>query len=106
MSLLDAADRAAMLEAVGDQAVCATGTVTVSFFAPGQRVDMFEGSVLVTDPSALIATADIEAHNLTGGADGSLITIDGRQYQIRSIVPDGDGFSMLELRESDQPPWE
>ena len=97
--MFDAADIAVMLDAVGEPATTAHGPLAVSFFAPGQQIDVFDGAFTVTDPTALVSSADIPVHNLVGDPDGTVITISGKQYQIRTIVPEGDGFSLLEMRE-------
>lgn len=100
MSLLDADDRQAMVEAVGEVATTDAGTMYVAFAEPGQVIDLQEAQVLVTEPTALGVNVDIDAQGLTGDPNPSNISILGKAYKIKEIVPDGDGFSVMGLRDA------
>ncbi len=91
-----AADKAAMLGAVGDEAVVTGGLIRVQFAAPGQVLDGL-GGVIATSPTALADAADVATYDLVGGENGSAITIDTVDYVILAIVPEGNGFSTLTL---------
>lgn len=89
-------DKAAMLDALGDDAVVAGGIPRVLFQAPGEVLDGI-GGVITTNPTAVIADGDVTTYGLVGGENGSGIAIDTVEYAILAIVPDGDGFSTLTL---------
>lgn len=91
-----AADKAAMLEALGEDAVVTGGLIKVLFAAPGQVLDGL-GGVITTNPTALADAADVATYGLVGGETGSDIMIAAVDYVILAIVPDGDGFSTLTL---------
>lgn len=97
--MLTAADRTAMLEATGEEATSLLGVIQLVFSEPGQTIETLDGRLLASEPGALVSTADIASHYLVGDPDGSVLTIRGLRYEIKTIIPDGDGFAALELRE-------
>ena len=93
-----AADTAAMLEALGETAPVISGSLQVVFQAPAQVLDGL-GGLLVTDPTATASSAELAALEIEAGEFGSEITIDGTDYKILAITPDGSGFSTVTLEE-------
>lgn len=89
------ADKAAMLDAVGDDATCTAGPLRVVFQAPGSVFPGVSPGLVVSEPTALAAVADLEALAIV---DGTELTIDGRVYAVVSPpLPDGSGFATLTL---------
>lgn len=94
-----AADIAAMLDAVGDDAILGVTPIKVDFQAAG-RIEEIEGmSVIVSTPGCLASTAQLATLEALGGPGGDTITIDSTDYRIISITDQGDGFSALALEE-------
>jgi len=90
-----AADMQAMLDALGEPATTLAGSLVVVFQAPGSVFPGASPGIVVSEPTALAAVADIVA---LGIDDGSDLAIDGRNYQVVAPpLPDGSGFATLTL---------
>lgn len=90
-----AADKATMLDAVGEDATCTAGTLRVVFNAPGSVFGGASAGIVVSEPTALASVADLTALAVV---DGTELTIDGLIYQVVSPpLPDGAGFATLTL---------
>jgi len=67
-------------------------TISVIFDEPTQVENAATGEIEMTIPSAQAATSDI-----TGTTHGDVLEIDGTEYEVLAILPDGLGMSRLEL---------
>jgi hypothetical protein len=91
-----AAQQADMLDAVGVAITIGGATIQGDFQAPGEVLDQFE-ELIVTRPTVLFSGYDVAALSIVGGEFGTAMTIDGMDYVVLSIVPDGSGFYMATL---------
>ncbi|MDD3814428.1 MAG: hypothetical protein PHZ02_07255 [Desulfocapsaceae bacterium] len=80
----------------GDEASVSAGSLRVMFRAPGQVLENF-GGLIVDDPTALASDQHVAAYGITGGEYGTTITINGVDYRVLAIVPNGFGISLLTL---------
>lgn len=103
MSIESAADRAVFLSAA-DFGIAATyrsaanlsirSTINGIFDAAHLSVDVSSGvAVSSTNPIFTCRTTDLTS----GGTEGDRLTIDGIDYLVRDVQPDGTGMTVLEL---------
>lgn len=90
-------DIAAFLEALGDDAVIGPFSFKVDFHGPFESVDYRSGEIVSSDPFALADPVDVATIGITGGDNGSVIAVMGRDYRVTAIEPDEAGFSILYL---------
>jgi len=90
--------QAEMLAAVGVAITIGGSTIQGDFQAPGEVLDQFE-ELIVTRPTVLFSGYDVAALSIVGGEFGTAMTIDGMNYVVLSIVPDGSGFYMATLEQ-------
>lgn len=85
-----AADRAALLADFGVSAVSGASSLTVLYFAPYADA----GEMAGYKPSALARTADVSSAGISFGSE---IMIDGAEFAVRGLEPDGLGMTTLVL---------
>jgi len=95
--MLTLQDRAALLAAFGESIQIDGQTLTAVVELAGVIVDPYSGGPGVESaaPAVTIAEADAPA----GLAHGMAATVRGVAYKVRGILPDGEGFTRLELVE-------
>lgn len=94
----DSEDRAAILEAHGeDVAVPGGDAISGIYRAPSRIYDETGIGYVQTMPEVKVDSADLATHGIEAGANGTLLTVRGQAYQVTAIAPDGTGFSMLTL---------
>ena len=98
--MFDAADRQAMLEAVGVLAELTVGGDTF-YVKPPRYADpqmAFTGTdVESVNPFCTAAKEDVARLNIVAGESGTVITLLGRDYRVLSIEPANNGFYAIEL---------
>ena len=55
------------------------------------------GAVDHAGPWAMAAESDVDAMGIMAGNDGDTLTIDGMPYTVLTILPDGTGWTVLNL---------
>lgn len=88
-----AADRAAMISAMGTACTIGSTAAVGVFSAPGMAIE-HNGMTLITTEPTLLLDAAVAA---TVTNNSTVITIGGVQYQAFEKMPDGSGFVLLNL---------
>ena len=98
--MLSADDRRVMLEACGTMALVPAGSLLVSppeYPDPSLALAGIDAGINQINPVAMAAAEDVAALGITGGEDGTMITVMGTEYRVLSVHPSSTGFSALEL---------
>ena len=95
-------DRTEVLRAAladfGELAAINGGSLTVLYSPAGSMRWTGMEEVLVQQPTAEALTADVEALDIVPGPCGDLMTINGLEYTVLAIDPDGEGGSLMTLQ--------
>jgi len=95
-------DRTEVLSAAladfGELAAINGGSLTVLYSPAGSMRWTGMEEVLVQQPTAEALTADVEALDIVPGPCGDLMTINGVDYTVLAIDPDGEGGSLMTLQ--------
>jgi len=95
-------DRTEVLRAAladfGELAAINGGSLTVLYSPAGSMRWTGMEEVLVQQPTAEALTADVEALDIVPGPCGDLMTINGVDYTVLAIDPDGEGGSLMTLQ--------
>ncbi len=95
-------DRTEVLRAAladfGEPAAINGGNLDVLYSPAGSMRWTGQEEVLVQQPTAEALTADVEALDIEPGPSGDLMTINGLDYTVLAIDPDGEGGSLLTLQ--------
>lgn len=84
------ADRAAYLEAFGDDCTCDAGPFRAIF----DNGYVLSGELGETAPALVMTTADVERLGLR---EGITVTVRAKAYRVRRSEPDGTGMSVVIL---------
>ncbi len=96
--MLDAEDRQVMLEACGVMATVPAGSLLViPPEYPDPSLVLNGDAVEQVNPVCQAAAEDVEALGVVTGENGTVITIQGRDYRVLSARESASGFTMLEL---------
>jgi hypothetical protein len=95
-------DRTEVLRAAladfGELAAINGGSLDVLYSPAGSMRWTGQEEVLVQQPTAEALTADVEALDIVPGPSGDLMTINGLEYTVLAIDPDGEGGSLMTLQ--------
>jgi len=95
-------DRTEVLRAAladfGEPAAINGGSLDVLYSPAGSMRWTGQEEVLVQQPAAEELTADVEDLDIVAGPSGDLMTINGVDYTVLAIDPDGEGGSLLTLQ--------
>ena len=95
-------DRTEVLSAAladfGELAAINGGSLDVLYSPAGSMRWTGQEEVLVQQPTAEALTASVEALDIVAGPSGDLMTINGLEYTVLAIDPDGEGGSLLTLQ--------
>ncbi len=95
-------DRTEVLRAAladfGELATINGGGLTVLYSPAGSMRWTGQEEVLVQQPTVEALTAEVEALDIAAGPRGDLLTINGLEYTVLAIDPDGEGGSLLTLQ--------
>ena len=95
-------DRTEVLRAAladfGELAAINGGGLTVLYSPAGSMRWTGQEEVLVQQPTAEALTASVEALDIVPGPRGDLMTINGLEYTVLAIDPDGEGGSLMTLQ--------
>ena len=96
MSLMDVInnDSVLVLDDFGVNAVYKGKTISVTFNAPTEVVNLTTGQIEISKPEAVCATSDV-----SDIIHGSMIIINGTTYYAYSVKADGYGLTTVELSE-------
>lgn len=100
--MFDAADRAEMVEVLGEPATLPDGNII--FVIPDEHNEAFttagpDGEAVRVYPNVLLTQEDVDMHGIVDGESGTVITLLGRQSRIIAMVKTTDGFYNAELGE-------
>jgi hypothetical protein len=99
--LLDDDDIRSMIAAIGDDTTALFGTSTLAVvFNPEGQALLVGDQLERTGPYAVASAAAVAALEIVAGNDGDIIEINGVDYQVLSIDPDGSGGVTLGLVEA------
>ncbi|MBV5305568.1 MAG: hypothetical protein J0652_02620 [Desulfobulbaceae bacterium] len=90
-------DQAGMIDAMGETAVAEGVEFSISFHEEEEIVSLAGNAIDMTPPYAIVPSAQVSALSLSGGQNGTVITIDGEDWRIHSIDKDSGGFAILNL---------
>ena len=88
----------AALADFGEPATINGGNLDVLYSPAGSMRWTGMEEVLVQQPTAEALTADVEALDIVAGPSGDLLTINGLDYTVLAIDPDGEGGSLMTLQ--------
>jgi len=92
-----AAQQAALVAALGDQANINGVPFDLTFFGEENMVSLEGGTVVVSDPHAFVAWSLVDALGISGGSNGTVITVDAVDWRVLSVEKDESGLAVLRL---------
>jgi hypothetical protein len=92
-----AEEKAAMLDAVGEDATINGCILPVLPMGENDHISLLSGDVVSSPPTLIASSDDVDAVGITVGESGDIITVMDKSWVIISAEPDGDGFCTMLL---------